>query len=75
MVAMDGTADDGLTHMGGEGAELIGESKFFNARAMWFPRTSGNGTYNHSGNLAIRGGPSRTRTNITYKILYNDAVR
>ncbi|MBO6638218.1 MAG: indolepyruvate ferredoxin oxidoreductase family protein [Roseitalea sp.] len=62
---------DGYTHMGGEGANWIGESKF-SKRSHVF-QNLGDGTYNHSGLMALRAAVG-SRTNITFKILYNDAV-
>ena len=61
----------GFTHMGGEGANWIGEQPFSN-RAHVF-QNLGDGTYNHSGVQAIRAALA-AKTPITYKILYNDAV-
>ena len=61
----------GFTHMGGEGANWIGESQF-STRPHVF-QNLGDGTYNHSGVQAIRAALA-AGTNITYKILYNDAV-
>ena len=61
----------GFTHMGGEGANWIGES-LFSKRGHVF-QNIGDGTYNHSGIQAIRAAVA-ANTDITYKILFNDAV-
>lgn len=59
------------TQMGAEGASWIGES-LFSTRSHMF-QNIGDGTYFHSGLLAIRAAIA-AGTHITYKILFNDAV-
>lgn len=71
MSQMMGRNVEGYTHMGGEGANWIGESKFSTRRHMF--QNLGDGTYNHSGLLAIRAAVA-SKTTITYKILFNDTV-
>ncbi len=62
---------EGYTHMGGEGANWIGEAPFSKRKHMF--QNLGDGTYNHSGSLAIRFAIA-TNTNITFKILFNGVV-
>ncbi|WP_308914938.1 indolepyruvate ferredoxin oxidoreductase family protein [Jannaschia sp. LMIT008] len=62
---------EGYTHMGAEGANWVGEGPF-STRPHVF-QNMGDGTYNHSGILAIRAALG-SGANITFKILFNDAV-
>ncbi|MES3022447.1 MAG: indolepyruvate ferredoxin oxidoreductase family protein [Pseudomonadota bacterium] len=60
-----------LTQMGGEGVAWVAASRFSKEKHVF--QNLGDGTYYHSGYLAIRQAIA-ARTTITYKILFNDAV-
>ncbi len=66
-----GRSTVGFTQMGGEGVPWVGQQPFSNESHVF--ANLGDGTYFHSGLLAIRQSIA-AGVNITYKILYNDAV-
>lgn len=71
MASWMGRETNGIVQMGGEGVNWIGMSPYTGREHIF--QNLGDGTYFHSGLLAIRQSIA-AQTNVTYKILYNHAV-
>ncbi len=71
MASFNDPATDLNSHMGGEGLSWVGASPFTEESHVFV--NLGDGTYNHSGSLAVRAAVA-AKSSMTYKLLFNDAV-
>ncbi|WP_332773646.1 indolepyruvate ferredoxin oxidoreductase family protein [Phenylobacterium sp.] len=71
MASFSDPSTDLNSHMGGEGLTWVGSAPFTTEPHVFV--NLGDGTYNHSGSLAIRASIAAD-SHVTYKLLFNDAV-
>ena len=71
MVQWMDRSTEGFTHMGGEGANWVGEAPFSQRTHVF--QNMGDGTFNHSGSMAVRAALA-SGVSMTFKVLFNDAV-
>uniref|UniRef100_UPI0035AE1051 indolepyruvate ferredoxin oxidoreductase family protein n=1 Tax=Phenylobacterium sp. TaxID=1871053 RepID=UPI0035AE1051 len=71
MASFNDPQTDLNSHMGGEGLSWVGAAPFTTEPHVFV--NLGDGTYNHSGSLAIRASVA-AGSHVTYKLLFNDAV-